>query len=58
MQSKNPSKRQSHLEYYEEHGIAPVVYDIRNLDAHFDRRRSLYNKLGLNSLAVSGSTVL
>lgn len=51
-------KRQSHLEYYQQHGIAPVSYDLTSLDAHFDRRRSLYNKLGLPSLAFAGSDVL
>ena len=51
-------KRQSHLEYYQQHGIAPVSYDLSSLDAHFDRRRSLYNKLGLPSLAFTGSAVL
>ena len=51
-------KRQSHLEYYQQHGIAPVRYDLSSLDAHFDRRRSLYNKLGLTSLAFAGAHVL
>ena len=58
MSTTTTSKRQSHLEYYQQHGIAPVRYDLSSLDAHFDRRRSLYNKLGLPSLAFAGSNVL
>lgn len=52
------NKRQTHLEYYQQHGIAPVRYDLSSLDAHFDRRRSLYNKLCLTSLSFAGSDVL
>ena len=58
MRPDRRSKRQSHLEYYQQHGIAPVRYDLSSLDAHFDRRRSLYNKLGLASLAFTGMKVL
>ena len=58
MNLKKLPKRQSHLEYYQQHGIAPVRYDLSNLDAHFDRRRSLYNKLGLTALALSGADIL
>lgn len=52
------ARRQSHLEFYRQHGIAPVSYDLSSLDAHFERRAALYNKLGLSALAFSGSDVL
>ena len=58
MQTKPKDQRQSHLEYYQQHSIAPVRYDLSSSSAHFDRRRSLYNKLGLIGLAFQGSNVL
>lgn len=51
-------KRQNHLEYYKQHGIAPVRYDMSSMDAHLDRRGSLYNMLGLLPLAFRGAKVL
>ena len=50
--------RQTHLEYYKQHGIAPVRYDISNMEAHLDRRKSLYNMLGLLPLTFRGARVL
>lgn len=48
----------SHLDYYRQHGIAPVRYDLSDLDAHFQRRAALYRGLGLLPLAVRGAHVL
>ncbi len=50
--------RSGHLDYYREHGIAPVRYDLSSMDAHLERRASLYNRLGLLPLALRGSRVL
>jgi len=47
-----------HLRYYEQHGISPVRYEIADLDAHFDRRDSLYRSLGLPPAAFRGVRVL
>ncbi len=47
-----------HLEYYKEHGISPVRYDLADLEAHFDRRASLYRQLGLPEMAIRGRRVL
>jgi 2-polyprenyl-3-methyl-5-hydroxy-6-metoxy-1,4-benzoquinol methylase len=50
--------RQTHLEYYREHQIAPVRYDLSNIDAHLERRFSLYIKLGLPPLCFADASVL
>lgn len=55
---RDSGTRQTHLEYYAEHGIAPVRYDLSSLDAHLERRESLYNMLGMPSLAFRGANVL
>ncbi len=47
-----------HLDYYKEFGISPVRYDLSDLGAHFDRRSSLYNQLGLPEIAFRGCRVL
>jgi 2-polyprenyl-3-methyl-5-hydroxy-6-metoxy-1,4-benzoquinol methylase len=47
-----------HLDYYKEHGISPVRYDLSDLDAHFDRRDFLYRSLGLPPTAFKGVDVL
>ncbi len=47
-----------HLDYYKEHGISPVRYDLSDLDAHFDRRDFLYRSLGLPPMAFKGVAVL
>ena len=36
-----------HLEYYKARGLAPVAYRTDDLQAHFERRDSLYRSLGL-----------
>ncbi len=50
--------RQTHLEFYREHQITPVRYDLSNLDAHLERRFALYAKLGLSPLTFKHSKVL
>jgi 2-polyprenyl-3-methyl-5-hydroxy-6-metoxy-1,4-benzoquinol methylase len=54
----NQTKRQTHLEFYREHHIAPVRYDLSSIDAHLERRFSLYAKLGLLPISFKGSKVL
>jgi SAM-dependent methyltransferase len=49
---------QTHLEFYREHKIAPVRYDLSNIDAHLERRFSLYAKLGLLPLSFANSRIL
>lgn len=53
-----PPRRQNHLEYYREHGIAPVSYDLSSMEAHLQRREALYRKLGLLPVAFKGADVL
>lgn len=50
--------RQTHLEFYREHQITPVHYDLSNMNAHFDRRQILYTKLGLLPLTFNRAKVL
>jgi 2-polyprenyl-3-methyl-5-hydroxy-6-metoxy-1,4-benzoquinol methylase len=54
----NPVANKAHLEFYSEHQIFPVNYDLSDLDAHLQRRRALYNKLGLLPLTFRDSNVL
>lgn len=51
-------ERPTHLDYYRQHGIAPVNYDLSDMAAHLQRREALYNKLGLPPVAFRGSSVL
>jgi 2-polyprenyl-3-methyl-5-hydroxy-6-metoxy-1,4-benzoquinol methylase len=46
------------LQYYERQGISPVRYDLDDIEAHFDRRDSLYRALGLPPAAFCGARVL
>jgi 2-polyprenyl-3-methyl-5-hydroxy-6-metoxy-1,4-benzoquinol methylase len=48
----------SHLDYYLRHGISPVHYDLSSLEAHLERRGSLYRSLGLIPLALRRSKIL
>ena len=50
--------RQTHLEYYREHQITPVHYDLHCLQSHLDRRHALYQQLSLLPLAFCHSNVL
>lgn len=54
----NPVASKAHLEFYSEHQILPVNYDLSNLDAHLQRRGALYNNLGLLPLTFRDSHVL
>ncbi len=48
----------THLEFYEEHKISPVSYNLNDIQAHLERRESLYTTLGLGPLAFKSSRVL
>ena len=48
----------THLEFYRQHQIAPVRYDLNDMQAHLERRASLYLKLGLPPLAFRSARVL
>jgi SAM-dependent methyltransferase len=48
----------SHLDYYIEHNIAPVSYDLSDLRAHFQRRESLYRTLGILPLTFRDVRIL
>lgn len=50
--------RKTHLEFYREHKISPVRYDMSDMYAHLDRRGSLYNKLGLLPISFKNANVL
>lgn len=52
------NKRQTHLEYYAEHEIVPVRYNVSDIDAHLERRESLYNMLGIPPQAFRGASIL
>lgn len=52
------SSDDGHLRHYLRHGISPVRYDLRSLDAHFERRDALYRSLGLPPMAFAGRDVL
>lgn len=54
----NQSVRQTHLQYYREHQITPVRYDLSSMDSHLSRRFALYSKLGLLPLTFANSSVL
>jgi 2-polyprenyl-3-methyl-5-hydroxy-6-metoxy-1,4-benzoquinol methylase len=47
-----------HLGYYQQYGISPVRYQMEDVEAHFDRRDSLYRSLGLPPVAFRGVRVL
>lgn len=48
----------THLNYYTSHGISPVHYAATNMEEHFQRRASLYRRLGLLPLAFRGARTL
>jgi SAM-dependent methyltransferase len=58
MTSQPAGSNEGHLRYYEEHGISPVHYNADDIEAHFDRRDSLYRSLGLPPAAFRGARVL
>ena len=49
---------QTHLEFYQQHQIAPVRYNLEDETAHLERRSSLYLKLGVPPLAFRSQRVL
>jgi 2-polyprenyl-3-methyl-5-hydroxy-6-metoxy-1,4-benzoquinol methylase len=53
---KSGSKR-PYLDFYEQHGISPVVNTFEK-EKHFSQRRSLYQTLGIVPLLMEGKTVL
>ena len=53
---KNNNK--DHLEFYLENSISPVHQNIKNLKKHFERRGSLYTRLGLNSNYIEKSSIV
>jgi 2-polyprenyl-3-methyl-5-hydroxy-6-metoxy-1,4-benzoquinol methylase len=50
--------RQTHLEFYRQHQITPVRYDLSSMDAHLERRFALYAKLGLPPVSFKNAKVL
>ena len=48
----------SMLSFYRDHSVAPVRQEITDLDAHFARRRVLYQQLGIPASAFTGRRVL
>ncbi len=54
----NQAVRQTHLEFYREHKITPVRYDLSSLDAHLERRFALYARLGLLPVSFKKASVL
>lgn len=56
--SNAPPESVGHLGYYLHHGISPVTYRTDDIQAHFDRRDSLYRSLGLPPIAFKDADVL
>jgi 2-polyprenyl-3-methyl-5-hydroxy-6-metoxy-1,4-benzoquinol methylase len=48
----------NHLDYYLEHGLNPVRYEMADLQRHLDRRASLYRILGLPGRLFRNARVL
>jgi len=46
-----------YLDFYRRHDVSPVAQDIRDMDAHFQRRDSLYRFLGIPPAFVEGRRV-
>lgn len=51
-------ERSNHLEFYQQHQIAPVLYNTSNMDHHLERRYFLYSRLGLPPVAFRNARVL
>jgi SAM-dependent methyltransferase len=58
--SRRPAKPKSRpfIDFYTELNVIPTTQNIRDLKAHFARRRGLYLQLGLPPLFIRGRTVL
>ena len=50
--------RSNHLEFYQEHKITPVRYNISDMDRHLERRYFLYTRLGIPPIAFRNVRVL
>ncbi len=48
----------THLEYYLQHGLNPVHYEMTDPQRHLERRASLYRTLGIPPLAIRSANVL
>jgi len=48
----------SMLSFYRRHSVAPVRQETSDLDAHFARRRVLYQQLGIPAVVFTGRDVL
>lgn len=46
------------LEYYGEHKISPVVQDISDLSAHYQKREKLYRQLGMPPILFQNANIL
>jgi 2-polyprenyl-3-methyl-5-hydroxy-6-metoxy-1,4-benzoquinol methylase len=46
------------LEYYLQHGLNPVHYEMANQNWHFQRRASLYRSLGIHPATIRNARVL
>jgi SAM-dependent methyltransferase len=55
---KAPAKKRPFIDFYTQLNVIPTTQNIRDLKAHFDRRRGLYIQLGIPPLFVKGRTVL
>ena len=55
---KIEKKITDHLTFYLYNSISPVRQNIKNLRQHYNRRESLYNKLGLSPSLLSKSRIL
>ena len=55
---KAPAKARPFIDFYTELNVIPTTQNIRDLKAHFDRRRGLYLQLGLPPAFIQGRTVL
>ena len=49
---------QDHLEFYIKNKISPVRQDIHDLQRHMDRRKALYQRLGVPSQFITGKNIL
>jgi SAM-dependent methyltransferase len=58
MNNEQTESKEGLLPYYRRHGISPVRYRLDSVEAHFDRRDSLYRSLGLPPMAFRGNRVL
>ncbi len=47
-----------HLDYYTQHGLNPVRYEMTNRAWHFQRRASLYRSLGIHPVSIRNARVL